>query len=206
MLNARNNAHPPEEFRALLLTDSSFRVAAVDNQAALILTPAEGNGNGNREYSLPQEIASVLRKVSLSDEMGQTMSVQLGRHVYLCRVSVLHPCNTGCNEPLLALYMSRETTVEQAIANFAAEYDLTERERQALLGVAAGLTSKEIAEEMNISPNTVKSFLRLVMGKIGVTRRGGLISKVLDHHRHGPLYSTDVEEGANGLRMPKDGR
>ena len=34
-----------------------------------------------------------------------------------------------------------------------------------------GLTSKEIADEMRISPSTVKSFLKLVMTKVGATSR-----------------------------------
>jgi DNA-binding CsgD family transcriptional regulator len=43
-----------------------------------------------------------------------------------------------------------------------------------------GLTSKEIAQEMNISPNTVKSFLKLVMAKVGVSNRTGLVARVFD--------------------------
>ena len=43
-----------------------------------------------------------------------------------------------------------------------------------------GLTSKEVAIRMNISPNTVKAFLRLVMGKMGVTTRAGIVAKLLE--------------------------
>jgi DNA-binding CsgD family transcriptional regulator len=41
-----------------------------------------------------------------------------------------------------------------------------------------GLTSKEIAQEMSISPNTVKAFLHSVMTKMGVSTRAGLIGRV----------------------------
>lgn len=57
-------------------------------------------------------------------------------------------------------------------------FHLTARERQAVGNLVKGLTSKEIAQEMGISPNTVKSFLRLVMTKAGVSTRAGLIGRV----------------------------
>jgi DNA-binding CsgD family transcriptional regulator len=41
-----------------------------------------------------------------------------------------------------------------------------------------GLTSKEIAVRMNISPNTVKAFLRLVMVKMKVSTRSGIAGKI----------------------------
>jgi DNA-binding CsgD family transcriptional regulator len=41
-----------------------------------------------------------------------------------------------------------------------------------------GFTSKEIAERMKISPNTVKAFIRLVMVKMGVSTRSGIIGKL----------------------------
>jgi DNA-binding CsgD family transcriptional regulator len=43
-----------------------------------------------------------------------------------------------------------------------------------------GLTSREIAQEMHISPNTVKSFLKLVMAKVGATTRTGLIASIFE--------------------------
>ena len=45
-----------------------------------------------------------------------------------------------------------------------------------------GMTTKEIAGSLNLSPNTVKSFLRLVMTKMGVTTRSGIVGKVLRRH------------------------
>jgi DNA-binding CsgD family transcriptional regulator len=53
---------------------------------------------------------------------------------------------------------------------------------EALIGVAMGLTSKELATRMNISPNTVKAFLRLIMIKMGVTTRAGIVGKLFDQN------------------------
>ena len=43
-----------------------------------------------------------------------------------------------------------------------------------------GLTSKEIAVKMSISPNTVKAFLKLAMAKVGASNRTALIARLFD--------------------------
>jgi DNA-binding NarL/FixJ family response regulator len=42
-----------------------------------------------------------------------------------------------------------------------------------------GLNSKEIASRMNVSTNTVKTFLRLTMIKTGVSSRTAMIGKII---------------------------
>ena len=42
-----------------------------------------------------------------------------------------------------------------------------------------GLSSKEIANRMNVSPNTVKAFLRLIMIKTGVSSRSAVVGKIM---------------------------
>ena len=45
--------------------------------------------------------------------------------------------------------------------------------------LAEGFCSKEIAARMNISPNTVKAFVHLVMVKMSVSTRSGIIGKMV---------------------------
>jgi len=52
-----------------------------------------------------------------------------------------------------------------------------------------GLTSKEIADRMNISPNTVKAFIRQIMMKTRASTRSGIVGKVLPLMTSGPKYS-----------------
>ncbi len=47
-------------------------------------------------------------------------------------------------------------------------FGLTPREQETAHLLGEGLTSKEIATRMNISPNTVNSFVRLMMVKMNV--------------------------------------
>jgi len=42
-----------------------------------------------------------------------------------------------------------------------------------------GLTSKEIAQRMQVSPNTVKVFLRSIMNKMSVCTRSGILGKLM---------------------------
>ena len=66
------------------------------------------------------------------------------------------------------------------ITRWSDEFRLTDRERETVRFLLRGLTSKEIAREMRISPYTVKTFLRLVMVKVGASTRTGLVARILD--------------------------
>jgi len=64
------------------------------------------------------------------------------------------------------------------LAEICTRFGLTPREQVTVRLLFDGLTSKEIAGRMNISPNTVKAFLRLVMVKMGVSTRSGILGKI----------------------------
>jgi two-component system, NarL family, response regulator LiaR len=52
-----------------------------------------------------------------------------------------------------------------------AGYDLTEREREVLVLIVAGLNNSEIAEKLFVSPSTIKSHVSNILAKLGVTSR-----------------------------------
>jgi DNA-binding CsgD family transcriptional regulator len=64
------------------------------------------------------------------------------------------------------------------IAAASRHFGLTQREQQTVELLTLGLTSKEIASRMSISPNTVKAFFRLVMTKMAVSTRSGIVGKI----------------------------
>ena len=64
------------------------------------------------------------------------------------------------------------------ISDVAQQFRLTQREQETVGLLTLGLTSKEIASRMNISPNTVKAFFRLVMTKMAVSTRAGIVGKI----------------------------
>ena len=52
---------------------------------------------------------------------------------------------------------------------------LTERERDVLTEVAAGLTNEQVAEALYLSPATVRTYVSRLFGKLGVARRTQLV-------------------------------
>jgi len=108
--------------------------------------------------------------------------------------------NGHLTQPLVALHLEKVSSTSDAIYEVAAKYHLTDREQEALRGISMGLTSKEVATRMNISPNTVKAFLRLIMIKMGVTTRAGIVANLLQNRS--PLE--EEEDGmTNGSRHVK---
>lgn len=82
-------------------------------------------------------------------------------------------------EPLLQRISASEDP--PSLDQVSERYNLTGRERQVLEHLLeTGPTTKEIAARMGISPNTVKAFLRLMMVKMGVTTRSGIVKQALD--------------------------
>jgi DNA-binding CsgD family transcriptional regulator len=92
----------------------------------------------------------------------------------------VEPNNFGM-EPLIILYFQRDSSANNAILRVAEECGLTPREGEVLTGLSKGLTSKEIAQQLGISPNTVKTYLRLIMVKMGVTTRAAIVGRLLNH-------------------------
>jgi LuxR family maltose regulon positive regulatory protein len=61
------------------------------------------------------------------------------------------------------------------------EYEsLTEREVDVLLGLQRRLSNKEIADELSISPLTIKTHTRNIYGKLGVNSRRQAIARALE--------------------------
>jgi DNA-binding CsgD family transcriptional regulator len=75
--------------------------------------------------------------------------------------------------------LERQSNEVAMIAELSERFGLTCREQETVQFLLEGLTSKEIALRMKISPNTVKAFIRLVMVKMGVSTRSGIIGKIV---------------------------
>ncbi|MBT9329586.1 LuxR C-terminal-related transcriptional regulator [Acidipila sp. 4G-K13] len=105
-----------------------------------------------------------------------------GSRRYLCRAFRLN-CNLSARTGLaIAVLLERHMSGSESLEELAQQFDLTGRESETVSLLLEGLTSKEIANRMNISPNTVKAFLRLVMVKMDVSTRSGIVGKIV-----GPL-------------------
>jgi DNA-binding CsgD family transcriptional regulator len=158
----------------LILLDSSLRPVYCNPEALSIFAypnqPAKA-----RHVELPRSIRSMIGKKSGADDSPTTHIVS-GRRRYLCRIFFLEPESNDRSAPTILITVERD---RRMLFDLVVRFQLTGREVETVRHLADGLTSKEIAQQMNISPNTVKTLLRLVMIKMGVTTRSGVIGKLI---------------------------
>jgi DNA-binding CsgD family transcriptional regulator len=76
---------------------------------------------------------------------------------------------------------ARGTGFVPALERVVNGYDLSRREAQVALCCAEGLTNAEIGDRLCITEQTVKFHMRHLFVKVGVRRRGELISRLLRH-------------------------
>lgn len=68
----------------------------------------------------------------------------------------------------------QEPDIEALCAKAARTYDLTRREEDVLRLLVEGRTAPQVAEELVVSPNTVKTHVRNLYRKLGINRRADL--------------------------------
>lgn len=82
---------------------------------------------------------------------------------------------------LVERYRKAEDSVEERCARAARAYDLTRREELVLSLVVAGRTHREIADELFVSSNTVKTHVRNLYRKMGVSGKAELVEVIEEH-------------------------
>lgn len=171
----------------MVLTDLALKPLAIDRGAASILTGGT-SPTGNEtpaSFQIPKEVQDFVRNRKPTELSSGEAHFRTGKFEYVCRAYRVEPQDGVITEPALVLHFERGGAATDAIHKVAAEYRLTDREQEALRGISLGLSSKELADRMNISPNTVRAFLRLIMIKMDATTRGGVVAKILDYTRRG---------------------
>lgn len=156
----------------LALLDSSLKPVAFDYGAAAIL-------NHPNPPAIPEEILRVIRGRKPAEFASIKAILRRGKSEYVCRAYLVEDAGSSSGLSFVALHFERDSSMSNAMYEAAIKYNLTEREQQALKGISMGLSNKQLSEQMNISPNTVRAFLRLIMVKMGVTSRSAIVAKIL---------------------------
>jgi DNA-binding CsgD family transcriptional regulator len=171
----------------LIVVDADLSVVASNSEALKILAfPERPENIQHLELWLSNKIRTdVVGKQSRSKVLCEFHSA---KRTYVCRSFPVdlkggpksgHTNGAGSSEGLLIVMLERKANEVVMVAEIAERFGLTAREQQTVQFLLEGLTSKEIAERMKISPNTVKAFIRLVMVKMGVSTRSGIIGKIV---------------------------
>ena len=174
----------------LLLVASDLKPIYANAEAIQILGYPEPPTSLNPSDSfLTHKIQSVLladgNGADVADGNGAHVAFAVefisGRRSYLCRPFTLTSHSNKTHVHLtFAVILERSSRKSLDACQVAARFHLTPREQETLQYLIQGLTNKEIGQRMRISSNTVKAFLKLMMVKMGVSTRSGIIGKAVD--------------------------
>lgn len=163
----------------LLLLGSSHNPIYANSEAIEILAyPDKPAKPKSPDVFLVKKIQLLLKNPS-SPQSGFVNEFMSGKRRYVCRAFSLdsHSGNSS-NQPSMAVLIERGGKIPRDTWHLAEQFRLSQRERETVEYLLHGLTSKEIATRMNISPNTVKVFVRLIMVKMGASTRSGIVGKI----------------------------
>jgi DNA-binding CsgD family transcriptional regulator len=161
-----------------LLLDSSLRPIYANHDAVSILCyPELPKPSKALMKEIKKRVGSLLRGHLPTIGNSSLVEFPSGRRKYLMRAFFLDSPIKQPLQPAYALLIERGHHVLLELTSVSNQYNLTNREIETMRLLLGGLTSKEIASHMKISPNTVKVFLRQIMMKMGVTTRAGIIGK-----------------------------
>ena len=178
MINLKERYH--DSTGGLIIVDSScLQVIFSNDEAVRILDyPRQRRKNSVFPDSLGEKVRNLLGKGFQLDNISATEFIS-GRRHYICQFVSMGTGAIGVHRPAVAISLERPQSVTLFLPLVADRFRLTYREQEALGLLCKGLSTKDIATEMNISPNTAKAFLRLVMLKMGVQGRSGILGSIL---------------------------
>ena len=159
----------------LILIDRTGECLYINSTAQQLLCyPASPSGDRKLTETMQEQIRSRVLPLCKKCARGTFIS---GRRTYIYRTLLLEGAHAA-EGPTTAVVLERQSRRNENLRRVCERYKLTPREREALILLAEGLTSKEIAQRMNISAHTVKGFVHLIMLKLGVTTRSGIVGKI----------------------------
>jgi PAS domain S-box-containing protein len=167
--------------RGLLITDLAGKITRVNEAFADMLGYTAAELYGRSIASLTEEEnAAVLVEELLSHgwqevPRSRRYHSKSGAIVSTRERSVLRPDVSG--EPRFVLTQV-DSIIDAESAPLAA---LSRREREVLMGVLAGHTSKEIAAALGIAPASVDTYRSRIMRKLGIRDLPGLVRFAIRH-------------------------
>lgn len=169
----------PKSVPGLLVMDSLLNLISSNSEAFEILAYPKKLADARTPRLF---LATRIREILYSQEPGRKTpfvdEFRSGWRRYFCRTfHADRSAQDGCQHVVILL--ERGPSELLPLARVSQQFNLTPREQEALEYLLQGLSSREIANRMKVSPNTVKAFLRLIMIKTGVTSRWGIIRKLM---------------------------
>lgn len=163
-----------------LLMDSSLRPAWCNAEAIRILSYPDQLANlRHSRVLLTARIRSSLVSRHAHGESPFVPEFHSGRRRYFCRPFLVDSYAGNPSRSYIAVLLERRPSGLAPLSEISRLFNLTEREREALEYLLQGLGNKAIANRMNISPNTVKAYMRTIMIKTGATSRSAMLRTII---------------------------
>jgi DNA-binding CsgD family transcriptional regulator len=163
-----------------MLLDTSLHPVAFSSELLRILAyPTKPERIRQPSLFVFDKVRSSLVNHQSAHDLDFVRLYKSGNRRYTCRTFRLECSENGKPRYWIGILLERYSCGVAGVAELSKHFDLTSREKETVEFLIQGLTSKEIANRMNISPNTVKAFLRLVMVKMDVSTRSGIVGKIV---------------------------
>jgi DNA-binding CsgD family transcriptional regulator len=163
-----------------VLLDSLLNPIVINRVAAEVLSfPQKPEATKRYDEMLITKIRTNLLSREPDGDTPVVAEFRSGKRSYSCRSFRVDAGLKSHGQAKFAILLERGASEAVSVVQAAEKYHLTAREQEVLRFLLEGMTSKEIAERMTISPNTVKAFLRLIMIKMGVSTRSGIVGKAV---------------------------
>ncbi len=101
------------------------------------------------------------------------------RRRYAVKAVVLSKSTLKKQERNYLFILERFTPENNNLLKIIRDYHLSKREQDILHLLVKGYSNKEIAYELNLSLNTIKTYMRLLMNKFNVGNRSSIIADLL---------------------------
>jgi DNA-binding CsgD family transcriptional regulator len=169
----------PHGSEGFLLLSSAMLPTFINRAAAEILAYPQKPEDFGQHFDevLAKRVCDLLLSQGASQVPTLVTKFSSGRRVYRCRSYRIGVPDQGDSQAGIAAIFERGASGSYSISQVSEKFHLTIREREVMQYLLTGLTTKEIANGMAISPNTVKAFLRMIMLKMGVTTRSAIVGK-----------------------------
>ncbi len=134
------------------------------------------------EDDVPRPIRAVCSRVKANEsnreaaDEGEMVGIGLSCGQFLViRASRLEGYGS-CNDGYIVLF--ERARPEEVFPLIADSYSLSQREKQVIVGIVRGMSTKDVAEELHISTYTVQDHFKSIFEKVGVCSRNELIWEV----------------------------
>jgi DNA-binding CsgD family transcriptional regulator len=168
---------------AIIVVDAALRLLAWNDDAVEILAfPKKPDNIPDLHNWMAERVRSRLMGCRSANEKSTISTFKSAKRTYSCHRFPLQfqEDTLPLDSRATLILLQRNVSTANTLNGVAEAFGLTPREEETVRLLLHGLTSKEIAECMKISPSTVKAFIRLVMIKMNVSTRSAIVGKVAE--------------------------